>query len=331
MQVYVIKMQHLLLIMITQLKACFKMVYSLNVFGKIYFKYACYRLILKKLNFCFDSKFSFAGNGREYCDRCGQQIVVNDETANILKTNNISNILTKSEKIIGGVVTNLLNWPYVVYITHEKNDTHPICGGVLINHRTIITAAHCLLLHNGTYRRIKIFLTINITFKSFFQIDEIIVHPFYQQITHQNDICIIKLKNFVNLKFACLPPFDKMYPESHMINEAYVIGYGATETQTYSNELREAKIQIYNFYRCFDVQTVLDKDQQIQLCAGDYETGNKDGCQGDSGNGLYVYDKKLTVVAGLVSYGEDCGLAFKPGIYTRISAYLKWIYKKSDF
>lgn len=53
------------------------------------------------------------------------------------------------------------------------------------------------------------------------------------------------------------------------------------------------------------------------------------GLKGDSGGGLYVLDtvngQNKYIEVGIVSYGEDCALKGKPGIYTRISAFLDWI------
>lgn len=54
-----------------------------------------------------------------------------------------------------------------------------------------------------------------------------------------------------------------------------------------------------------------------------------DTCQGDSGGPLFVKDtvnnKTKYVLAGVVSYGEDCAITGKPGIYVRVSSYLDWI------
>lgn len=46
-----------------------------------------------------------------------------------------------------------------------------------------------------------------------------------------------------------------------------------------------------------------------------------DACQGDSG-GPAVINNKL---AGVVSFGLDCGDPNFPGIYTRVVNYRKWI------
>lgn len=43
--------------------------------------------------------------------------------------------------------------------------------------------------------------------------------------------------------------------------------------------------------------------------------------KGDSGGGLYCGNR----VAGIVSFGSDCGDAMYPGVYTNVAYYNDWI------
>lgn len=58
-----------------------------------------------------------------------------------------------------------------------------------------------------------------------------------------------------------------------------------------------------------------------QICAGVPNVGGKDSCTGDSGGPLTVDG----VLVGIVSYGEDCGKAEYPGVYSNIAEYRNWI------
>ncbi|XP_074713639.1 tryptase beta-2-like isoform X1 [Strix uralensis] len=60
------------------------------------------------------------------------------------------------------------------------------------------------------------------------------------------------------------------------------------------------------------------------LCAG-FPQGQRDACQGDSGGPLSCRVGDTWLLAGVVSWGEACGLPGRPGVYTRASAHAAWI------
>ena len=74
------------------------------------------------------------------------------------------------------------------------------------------------------------------------------------------------------------------------------------------------------FYRRYNI-----KINSTQLCAGGAR--GKDSCSGDSGGPLMATTRLGPPyhVAGVVSFGLDCGIKGFPGVYTRVSEYLNWI------
>lgn len=61
------------------------------------------------------------------------------------------------------------------------------------------------------------------------------------------------------------------------------------------------------------------------LAAGTYD-GSIDSCKGDSGGPLVCFDaENVAYVWGVVSWGENCGEAGHPGVYTQVASYYDWI------
>jgi secreted trypsin-like serine protease len=60
------------------------------------------------------------------------------------------------------------------------------------------------------------------------------------------------------------------------------------------------------------------------MCAG-YEHGGVDTCQGDSGGPLVCFLNNHWVQAGVTSFGRGCGLPQKPGVYAKVSRFIRWI------
>jgi len=92
-----------------------------------------------------------------------------------------------------------------------------------------------------------------------------------------------------------------------------------------ANELQEVKVKILSTEKCTNWfnDTIVDKKSMI--CAG-YEQGGRDSCGGDSGGPLACRgDNGRYKLFGVVSWGEGCAEAKKPGVYAKTAAVLDWI------
>ncbi|KAL6041680.1 hypothetical protein STEG23_009872 [Scotinomys teguina] len=90
-------------------------------------------------------------------------------------------------------------------------------------------------------------------------------------------------------------------------------------------DLRQGQIRIISTNVCNEPTAYSGSVLPGMLCAG-VPSGTVDACQGDSGGPLVQEDsRRLWFVVGIVSWGYQCGLPNKPGVYTRVTTYRDWI------
>ncbi|XP_073416719.1 serine protease 33-like [Dendrobates tinctorius] len=85
---------------------------------------------------------------------------------------------------------------------------------------------------------------------------------------------------------------------------------------------RESCDQMYHVGSGISANVAIVKNDQI--CAG-YQAGQRDACAGDSGGPLVCKMNGYWYQVGIVSWGEDCALPDRPGVYTFVPAYESWI------
>lgn len=61
------------------------------------------------------------------------------------------------------------------------------------------------------------------------------------------------------------------------------------------------------------------------FCAG-YLDVSVDACSGDSGGPFVVNYRGTWFLTGVVSWGENCAMKGKYGVYTRLGNFLNWIH-----
>lgn len=259
-----------------------------------------------------------------------------------------------SNRIVGGVATELDEFPWMVLLEYRKpKGNTTACGGVLISKRYVLTAAHCITgrslprdwrltgVRLGEYNTATLRDCIPDGNDSEVCADPVLTMEVEEQLAHEDyqprvtgekhDIALLRLardvpfSNFV--KPICLPSSPSLNQKFH------VAGWGKTETKSESEVKLKVGVVLADRQACEDKYLAHNiKLGEGQICAGG-ETG-KDSCRGDSGGPLMQQDRMSDGSlrwrsVGVVSFGPTpCGMSGWPGVYTKVYDYMPWILSK---
>ncbi|CAH1405196.1 unnamed protein product [Nezara viridula] len=237
----------------------------------------------------------------------------------------------EATRIVGGQETDMNEFPWMVRLSYFNRF---YCGGMLINDRYVLTAAHCV--RGFMWFMIKVTLgehdRCNTTRKPE---TRFVIRAFtgdFSYVNFDHDIAVLRLNAQVPLtetiRPICLPKVsDTLYAGT----KAIATGWGTLkEDGKPSCILQEVEIPVMSNDDCrantsYNPKMISDN----MLCAG-YDEGKKDACQGDSGGPLIREreDKRYELI-GVVSWGNGCARPGFPGVYTRVTRYIDWIVENS--
>ncbi|XP_066468941.1 transmembrane protease serine 9-like [Tiliqua scincoides] len=238
-------------------------------------------------------------------------------------------------RIVGGHDALRGAWPWQISLQLYEfgSGYRHICGGSLINHNTVVTAAHCV-----TYERERLFWRAVIGLHQLAKpgkhviesrINDLMIHCNYSTRTYENDIALLSLEETIEynsyIQPICLPEASQLMPAK---NQCYITGWGRRkEGGSATNTLQEAQVDLIPTDICKREDWYGESIKSNMFCAG-YEGGGVDSCQGDSGGPLMCYfpDVSKYYLIGVTSFGIGCGRPKRPGIYTRVPLYRKWIH-----
>ncbi|OXB62002.1 hypothetical protein ASZ78_006709 [Callipepla squamata] len=166
-----------------------------------------------------------------------------------------------------------------------------------------------------------------------FDVEKVIIHNRYIEkdgVPH-NDIALLKLKPVDGqcaietkyVKTACLP--DTEFPVG---TDCFISGWGETQKGGMSHQLLDASVKLISQKKCNAPRAYDQKLDESMFCAGNLQQPGTDSCQGDSGGPLTCVENGFHYVYGIVSWGDQCGLENKPGVYTQVTKFLRWIKHK---
>lgn len=237
-----------------------------------------------------------------------------------------------TSRIIGGKVSKSGEWPWQMTL-HFKG-SH-VCGGVLISNNFVLTAAHCFPSTDGASlvaSNWKVYggVVSLVALPRPYQVKRIIINENYDSRTNDQDITLLKLATTVDftdkVQPACLPTYNQQWSHG---TECFTSGFGTTDESSsdVSNSLMDVSVNIIDTSVCNSRYSYSGSVTKNMLCAGNLD-GGKDSCQGDSGGPLVCENNGIWTLAGITSWGSGCGEVNKPGVYTKVTSVLPWVYSK---
>ncbi|XP_057593112.1 urokinase-type plasminogen activator isoform X2 [Hippopotamus amphibius kiboko] len=250
-------------------------------------------------------------------------------------------------KIVGGEVTTIENQPWfaAIYRKHRGGSVTYLCGGSLISPCWVVSATHCFINHQKKEQDYIVYLGQSRLYSDTpthtsssgemkFEVEKLILHENYSADTlaHHNDIALLKIRTGMgqcaqpsrSIQTICLPPENG---DAHFGTSCEITGFGKEDPSDYiyPEQLKMTVVELISHQECQQPHYYGTEVTNKMLCAADPQW-KTDSCQGDSGGPLVCSTKGRLTLTGIVSWGRDCAMKDKPGVYTRVSSFLPWIH-----
>ncbi|XP_008590758.1 PREDICTED: enteropeptidase, partial [Galeopterus variegatus] len=233
-----------------------------------------------------------------------------------------------SPKIVGGTNAKEGAWPWLVALYYNSQ---LICGASLVSSDWLVSAAHCVYGRNLELSKwtaiLGLYKTSNLTSPQVVTrlIDQIVINPHYNRRRKDNDIAMMHLELKVNytdyIQPICLPEENQVFPPGKSCS---IAGWGTVEYQGPTADiLQEADVPLLSNEKCQQQMPEYNITENM-ICAG-YEEGGIDTCQGDSGGPLMCQEDNRWFLVGVTSFGYQCALPNRPGVYARVPRFTEWI------
>ncbi|XP_074670502.1 transmembrane protease serine 2 [Strix aluco] len=232
-------------------------------------------------------------------------------------------------RIVGGSGATPGQWPWQVSL--HVHGIH-VCGGSIITHQWIVTAAHCVEGRFSDPYSWRVYAGIlnqnEMLLRNGYRVQQIISHPDYDTDSKDNDVALMKLETPLSftdtVRPVCLPNPGMMFQPNQ---QCWISGWGAEyQGGKTSNNLNYVTVPLIERSRCNSVYIYNGMILPTMICAG-YLGGGIDSCQGDSGGPLVTNKNSVWWLVGDTSWGTGCASPNRPGVYGNMTVFTDWIYK----
>ncbi|CAF0738870.1 unnamed protein product [Brachionus calyciflorus] len=254
--------------------------------------------------------------------------------------------LESESRIINGISSKPNRWPWIISIRaydklFNKLSSHH-CGGSIINHNTILTAAHCVYDLKGN--NLAIIAGVNnirekIKISNLFYAKSVIYHENYSNVDFYKGVDIALIRLTKNLNFSkniqpiCLPPpgFNLEKIENKALT---LIGWGSidgsSKTSSLAENLQEANLKLLNYDPICSTHVSYNPTKLICALGQDQNLGSN-ACYGDSGGPLMKEINNTWYIVGVSSFiiTDDKSNCYPraPSYHTQIASKLDWIHQ----
>ncbi|KAL1490523.1 hypothetical protein ABEB36_013201 [Hypothenemus hampei] len=220
-------------------------------------------------------------------------------------------------RIVGGKDANIADYPYQVSILID--DEHA-CGGSILKSTFILTAAHCFVTESRvSHITIRAGSSARTSGGTIVKTKKLYAHSSFNADTYDYDVAVIELASALTfgtgVRAISLPSASTSFNNGQT---STVTGWGLTTNDgSLASILQVVDVPLITTATCqsgFYGTAITTR----MFCAG---VEGKDSCVGDSGGPIVTNG----ILIGIVSWGDICGQAKTPGVYTKVTEVLSYI------
>ncbi|CAG4926759.1 unnamed protein product [Colias eurytheme] len=230
-------------------------------------------------------------------------------------------------RLVGSRVAQDGAFPYQASVQTIQNSTH-ICGGVVIQPKWILSAAHCF--ESAGADQIEVLVgTISLSSGGTrYRVEKIVTHEDFSETSRANDIALLKLQSDLtyNSKVAAISLASRDTPVG---TEVTLTGWGyVNPSEEKPDTLRLLYLNTISKEECQRKleDNIYNPITDLKICADKGGTPGVGACQEDAGGPVMAGEELI----GIISYGVwpprdvtllgPCGTGL-PDVFTRVYAY----------